>query len=454
MKKVFSRTQSLCPACRKKVDTRVIEQDNKVYLEKYCTQDGVSHSLICSDAKWYADSLKYIKPATKPDTLSIDTFIDCPDSCGLCPNHRQHTCLPVVEITDQCNLNCPICLKKWKDPIQLTVDNFSRIIDKLYEYEGAIGIINLSGGEPTLHPDLGKFLRIAEEKGVVQVTISTNGLEVLNNQNLRDLIRENNALLALQFDGFLPSTYEKIRGRDLSREKIELISILEKENIKYSIVSTIVNGINDIEIENITDFFFKSSAVSLMFQPAAFTGNAEFLYEQEKRITIPDIIKKIENSAYINHGDFIPLPCSHPGCFALSYYFILDDNSFYSMKDFLGLDDYLNVISNRTLPGFDHAGFDIIRNKIYQFWSASDQFSSNQQILNRIREVILQLNESKFSPKSAFDTGIKYIKAIFIHQFMDVHTLDFSRLTKCCNHYPQIDDRLIPMCAQNIFFSQ
>jgi len=151
-------------------------------------------------------------------------------------------------------------------------------------------------------------------------------------------------------------------------------------------------------------------------------------------------------------GDFIPLPCSSPICFALSYYFILDDGKYISMKELLGIDNYLDVISNRTLPGLDVKSFEIIRERIYELWSASDQFNNSELVLKRIRKILKELNEIQFSSKKAFEIGIKAMKAVFIHQLMDKHTLDLSRLMKCCNHYPQVDGKLIPMCAQNVFF--
>lgn len=452
MKKVFSRTMSLCPICNDKVDTRIIEENKKVFLEKFCKKDGVSKALICSDSNWYSESLKYIKPGTKPNKIKINTFKKCPDSCGLCPNHKQHTCLPIIEITNRCNLKCPICLKTWNRDFDITTKQFTGILDNLLQCEDNISVINLSGGEPTLHPDFEKIIKICREKGVIQTTVSTNGISILKDKKLRAFIKENNVLVALQFDGFIPKTYKYLRGKDLSSNKMQILDLLEKEKIRYSLVSTIVRGLNDNEITKISDYFFKSNAVSLMYQPITFTGKACTLFSDDKRITIPDVVKELEKSSFIKKGDFIPLPCSSPTCFALSYYFILEDKKFISMKELLGIDNYLDVISNRTLPGLDSSSFKIIKERIYDFWSASDQFNNSQLILKRIRNILKELNENKFFSKKVFDIGIKTMKAVFIHQFMDKYTLDFSRLMKCCNHYPQVDGRLMPACAQNIFF--
>jgi uncharacterized radical SAM superfamily Fe-S cluster-containing enzyme len=451
MEKLYSHTMALCPKCKEKVHARVVEKDSQIYLEKFCPVHGNSRALICSDARWYQESIYYIKPRQQPLSRSVKEFQGCPESCGLCPEHQQHTCLPVIEITNTCDLNCPICLKNHTTPFQMSLDEFYGILDRLLECEGTVHVINLSGGEPTLHPDIKRFLCLPADKGIMQTTVSTNGNRLLSDKDLRRVFKDTDTIVALQFDGFRPETYQYLRGTDLSKKKQQIIHILEEEGIKYSLVATVAKTVNDTEITSIVDFFFESQAVSLMFQPAAFTGNATNLPVEELRVTIPDVVKEIEKSRYVSPGDFNPLPCSHFSCFALAYYLIVEEGNYLSLKDFLGKDDYLNVVANRTLPGLDSSGYSMIKEKIYEFWSAADSSSSNEQVLKRIRRVLQEMNSPDFTPKKAFSLGTDSMKAIFIHQFMDVHTLDFGRLIKCCNHYPQVDGRLIPMCALNVF---
>jgi uncharacterized radical SAM superfamily Fe-S cluster-containing enzyme len=453
MEKIYNRTRSLCPACGQKVDACVLEKDGSVLLEKYCPQHGVSYALISSDASWYRESLHFVKPRTRPRALGVDTFTGCPESCGLCPEHGQHTCLPVIEITSSCDLNCPICLKQWKTRQEMSVLEFSGVLDTLLSCEGFVPVINLSGGEPTMHPQIIDMVEIAKRKGIMQTSISTNGMRLVRDADFRHRLSALDPLIALQFDGFNPDASRYLRGNDNTQEKLALIEILEKEHCNYSLVATVAHSINDKEITAITDFFFKSQAVSLMFQPMAFTGKASLFRDPLHRLTIPDVIAHIEKCTHVKKGDFVPLPCSHPSCFALSYYFQADAGDFVSVKDLLGLEKYLAIIANRTLPGLDIEGFNALRDRVYDLWSAADQFPHSGMILKKIRNILKELSENGFRPEKAFEIGIKSVKAIFIHQFMDSDTLDFGRLMKCCNHYPQADGRLIPLCAQNVFFS-
>jgi uncharacterized radical SAM superfamily Fe-S cluster-containing enzyme len=429
-----------------------MEIDNRIYLEKFCKIDGISHVLICSDANWYKEGMSYVKPGQPPMDVSVRNFQGCPDSCGLCTKHLQHTCLPVIEITNLCDMDCPICLKNLPNIHHLSIEEYKNILSRLFECEKDIHVINLSGGEPTLHPEFGFFLKLSVEKNVMQTTVSTNGLRLLQDKKLRKLFKETDTIAALQFDGFSSKTYRIMRGKDYSLKKLKTIQLFEEEGIKFSLVATVMKGINDHEITDIVDFFFRSKALSLMFQTAAFTGKASFLATDGERITIPDIIKEIEKSNYVKKDDFNPLPCSHFSCFALSYYLNLGEGKYLSLKEFLGKEKYLEVIANRTLPGLEKEGYSMIKERIYEFWSADDSMKDNEIIMKKIRKILEGLNTSDFSPKEAFNLGTESMKAIFIHQFMDFYTLDLGRLIKCCNHYPQVDGRIIPMCAQNIFF--
>lgn len=434
---------------------RVIESDGRVYLEKFCGAHGSSRVLISSDAEWYRNSLQYVKPKQIPLELNVKEFRGCPESCGFCPQHQQHTCLPVIEITSACNLSCPVCLKNLNTKYQMSRDAFAGIIDNLLRCEGRVDVLNISGGEPTSHPELIDFLHLARDKGVMQSTVSTNGLAFLKKPALLQQFKETGAIAALQFDGFRPRTWEALRGRDLAHEKQEVIRRFEEEGVRYSLVATLANGVNVgegcDEITDIVEFFFDSKAVSLMFQPIALTGQAAS-FSDEVRVTIPDVVHAIERSSRVKKGDFNPLPCSHFSCFALAYYFILGDNQFLSLKEFLGQEQYLNMIANKTLPGLDDKGFEAIRNRLYDVWSLADAGSLSEQAIRRIQQVLREATTDELTPQKLFSLGADSMKAIFIHDLMDVATMDFGRLIKCCNPYPQTDGRLVPMCAQNIFF--
>ncbi len=451
MKKVYLHTQALCNECKEKVVARIVNIEGNVYLEKMCPEHGTHKSLLFTDPEWFEKSINYVKPREYPLVSNVQEFKGCPDSCGFCPEHQQHTCLPVIEITDLCDMDCPICLKDFDNLSNFNLENFKATLELLERSEKNTDVVNISGGEPTVHPDFEEMINVAKQRNITQISVSTNGLRLLKDQTLRHFFKETGIIAALQFDGFESATYKTLRGKDYSKEKLKLIDIFEKEELNYSLVATVASEINEHEIESITDFFFKSNALSLMFQPLAFTGGAKKFDIDRHRIDIAQVVKQIEKSQFVNKGDFNPLPCSHYSCFALSYYIKGESNEYHSLKEFLGETDYLNAIANKTLPGLDSDGIEMMKNKIYELWSASDSSMFNDEVLKRIKNTIIQLNSCACDRRSSLEIGMKNMKAIFIHHFMDEYNFDFGRLVKCCNPYPKKDGRLIPICAQNVF---
>jgi uncharacterized radical SAM superfamily Fe-S cluster-containing enzyme len=447
---LYSYTTGYCARCGDTVTARIINEAGNIWQETLCPTHGSSRALISGNVNWFESSREYVKPRQIPFALGSEEFHGCPDSCGLCPQHRQHTCLPVVEITSECNIACPVCLKAEGGKFGMTPDEFRHALSRLIACEGSVPLLNLSGGEPTMHPQFPEFLHICKEMGVIQPSVSTNGLKLRADPELRALFRATGTVASLQFDGFRPETWQRLRGADFSATKQELIQLLEKEDIRYSLVATIAKGINDDEITAIADFFFASKALSLMFQPIAFTGAASTHFDERERMTIDAVVHELTQSRHIEAGDFNPLPCAHPGCFSLSYYFQIAEDRFYSLKKFLGKEAFLDVVSNRSLPGLDQEGHEAIRGRIYECWSAADSIADNRDVLARIKSILKELEGRNFSAKAAFDVGSTVLRSVFIHGFMDARTFDLGRLMKCCNHYLQPDGRLVPMCAMNV----
>lgn len=453
-KRVYSHTQALCSHCGAKAQARIVRVDGRVEMEKFCPEHGLSSVLISSDVDWFDRSRSYVKPKHPPLEVGVREFRGCPDSCGLCPEHQQHTCLPVVEITGLCNMDCPICLKDRSLIPEMSVAEFEHVLEELMRVEGKVDVLNISGGEPTTHSRLEELFRCAAEKRVTQTTVSTNGRLLYQRKSMRDLFRKYDVIASIQFDGFDSAAWKTLRGHDLTEEKLALMGLLEAEGIKYSLVSTVAKGINDGEITKIVDFFFRSQALSLMFQPATYTAGARALSPGVSRLTTADVVREIEKSAFVAPGDFNPLPCSHYSCFSLSYYFRLEPGRYASLKQLLGQDRYLNIIANRTLPGLDSDGLGLMKERLYEMWSAADSSDDNEKVLRRIKELLARMNDPGFNSRKAMSLGFESMKSVFIHYLMDRDTMDLGRLIRCCNMYAQRDGRLIPMCAQNVFIQE
>jgi uncharacterized radical SAM superfamily Fe-S cluster-containing enzyme len=120
------------------------------------------------------------------------------------------------------------------------------------------------------------------------------------------------------------------------------------------------------------------------------------------------------------------------------------------MKDFLGLEEYLEVTGNRSFPGLDRRGHQAIKNKLYDIWANLGRNSDEAEILDRIRTFLRRIEGRTLTEAEAFELGREAVKSVFIHCLMDEYSFDLDRLIKCCNHYLRADGRLVPMCAQNV----
>lgn len=454
----FSSTRSLCPLCRELIDAKVIFRDGRVYFRKFCPDHGFSEALICSDSDWYLRSLSIIKPGTIPLHFSTEMEKGCPEDCGLCPDHQQHTCLPIIEITDACNLECPICLVHNRNRYFMTLEEYQAIIDGLILCEGTLDLINLSGGEPTIHPQFFQMVDMSIRSEIMRVTLSSNGLRIARDERFAAELAERDVVLSLQLDGFRPETHIALRGSDLTEIKGMALEKLKSYQIPTSITMTLAKGVNEGEVGKILQYTLENEHVlSIMFQPAAYTGlrGRHFPRPDGERITIPDVISLIadQSNGLLETSDFTSLPCSHPVCFALTYLLKLDDGSFVPIPRLVDVEQYLDIIKNRAIMGLEKESFEAIKDSVYRLWSSAGLVPDSEKVLRTIRDVLREISSiGTFSPKEVLRLGEKRVKSILIHAFMDEDTFDISRAMKCCDQYPLPDGRLMPCCVYNTIY--
>ena len=453
----LSATRALCHSCGELVEAKIVLQGDAVYLSKWCPEHGTSRALICSDRDWYLRAQSYIKPGTSPLARAVERFEGCPESCGLCPRHQQHSCVPILEITGACDMSCPICLVDGHTGATMKLAEVEGILDALVRYEGQLNMLNISGGEPTVHPD---FMRIVDaclrpEIGVVSV--STNGLWLAEDEDRIKALRDRGVVISLQCDGFTAETGRRLRGReDLGEIKRRLIERAVALGARVSLTVTLARGVNEHELPGILELFFAHDEIlSVMVQPVAHSADtlAHLGADPLDIITIPDVVRLLAagSGGVLREQDFTPLPCSHPSCFALTYLLRTTDGKLVSLPSMLDTETYLDVIKNQALFGADSDSLYRLKDAVTSLWSSDGQVPDRDSILRTVKQLMLDLNRlgAGASHREVLELGVKNVKSIFIHHFMDRYTFDQSRLVKCCNHYPQIDGRLLPACGRN-----
>jgi uncharacterized radical SAM superfamily Fe-S cluster-containing enzyme len=363
--------------------------------------------------------------------------------------------MPIIEITSRCDLACPVCLVDAGKGRDMTREEFSAILDGLLRAERQIDVLNLSGGEPLLHPELLSLVDDAlSQPGIVRVSISTNGLAFLETPKLLQELHDRNVVISLQFDGFDDRPYDILRGRKLLAEKLRLLEMLAHSGGSSSMTVTLAGGVNDDQIPQILDYYFaQPNFVSMMIQPVAFAGRGSRLSGTARRLTIPDVIKLLDaaGTGNIRAADFAPLPCSHPLCFSLAFYLQLEGRGSVSLNRLIDASQMMDTLANRTIFGLDEDEHGRMKDMIYELWSGPvGAAPDSEAVMKTLRKIFDELSCGGFDPRKAFAASERRVKSIFIHAFQDRETFDLARVRRCCNAYPQLDGKLIPACVHNV----
>lgn len=436
----YELTRSMCPECRRLIDGEIHLKDGKVYMRKRCPEHGRFEALLSTDAEGYVGSLKYNKPGTIPLEFTTDIKDGCPYDCGLCPEHKQHACLALIEVNTGCNLACPTCFANAGPGYNLTMEEVEFMLDQFVRTEGDPEVVQFSGGEPTLHPRLLDMIRLAQEKGIRHVMVNTNGLRIVRDPAWAEKLAELDPMIYFQFDGLEDATYVKLRGEPLLAEKLSVLDRLAELGLNTILVAAVERNVNEREIGALVRYGLDHPAVTgVNFQPVTHTGR-HLDFDPSNRVTIPEIIGRIQDQTgdlFVN-SDFVPVPCCHPGCQSVTYAYV-EDGNVTPLPRVLNVDDYLDYITNRSWPDPSEE----IKHALEALWSSSAVPGSDAmatQFTCATCNIDLAVSGRDLARR---------IFAVSVKDFMDPYTFDIRKLMKCCVEIMAPDGRMIPFCAYN-----
>jgi len=434
-------SRSLCPQCRRLVDAQVVARDGRVILRKRCPEHGWTEALLSSDLSWYRHALTYNRPGLLPVRRATDERDGCPFDCGLCPEHQQHTCLAIIEVNSGCNLRCPVCFMSAGDvpAYSLSLAQVETMLDSLEAWEGDTEVVQVSGGEPTIHPEILQILEAIKRRRVRHVMLNTNGLRLARDDDFVRALADLHIHVYLQFDGVEQDTHLAVRGIDLRQEKQAALDRMAAHGVQAVLAATVAKGVNDHEIGAIVRTALAHPAVrGVAFQPMFLEGR-HVPADPLDRLTVPDVLHAIEmqTDGLFTMGDFTPVPCCHPTCMATGYAYV-EDGRVTPLARLVDVDAYIDYYANRALPHVDLG----VRGALEGLLSASSVGGSEKQLINFCAACGLQLPED-------LQTMVDRIFMINVTGFMDVHTFEVRRVMKCCIHELLPDGRLVPFCAYN-----
>jgi uncharacterized radical SAM superfamily Fe-S cluster-containing enzyme len=432
-------TRSICPVCKRVVDAEVNIRDNKVVLRKRCPEHGPFEALVYSDAELYMSQLRFNKPGTLPLELQTETRDGCPLDCGLCPEHKQHTCLALIEVNTGCNLDCPICFADsghQPDGYALTLEQVEFMLDSFVAAEGEPEVVQFSGGEPTIHPQILDFVELAQAKGIRTVMLNTNGIRLARDRRFVGELERLKPHIYLQFDGFERDTHLALRGRDLREDKRRALDACAEAGLTVTLVAAVEKGVNEHEVGAIVRFGIAHRAVnSVAFQPVTHSGRHR-VFDPLERLTNADVMKLVAAQVpeWYQLDDFVPVPCCFPTCRSMSYA-LVDGEAVVPFTRLVDVESYLDYVSNRLYP--DPA----IRGALERMFSSS--------AVPGAERALLACEGCGIDLPEALRDLERHVFVIVVQDFQDPYTLNVRQLMKCCVAEVVPDGRLIPFCAYN-----
>lgn len=437
---------SICSKCFQKIEAKTVFQDGKVFMLKRCPEHGHERVLIADDVEYYRRCREvFIKPPEMPLVYNTPVKWGCPYDCGLCSDHEQHSCLTLVEICDYCNLRCPVCYAASGPERQQfrSLQQIEVMLDAVVRNEGHPDVVQLSGGEPTMHPDFFQIVEMAKARPIRHLMVNTNGVRIAEEEDFAARLAEykEDFEVYLQFDSFERDALMQLRGADLRRIRKDALEKLNRHNISTNLVVTLKKGLNDREIGKTIDFALEQPCVrGVTFQPIQDAGRLEYFDPASDRLTLTEVRRKIlEQTSVFRPEDIIPVPC-HPDSLAMAYALKLA-GKVTPLTSMIPPEILINAAGNTILYEQESA----VRDNLFKLFATNHSPRSGA---GSLRELLCCL------PKVFVPDNISYenVFRVIIMQFIDAHSFDVRSVKKTCVHIVHPDGRLIPFDTYNLFY--
>jgi len=476
-------TESLCPECGKVIKARIYEENGKVMIEKTCKEHGTFKDIYWSDVELYKKAEQWAFDGIGVENPAIKNARTCPDNCGLCNLHMSHTVLANLDLTNRCNLRCPICFANANAAGYVYEPGFEQVVEMMKVLRSQRPVpntaIQFAGGEPTIYPRFFDVLKKAEELGFSQIQVATNGVKFANSY---DFVKQSAIAgldtVYLQFDGLEEDIYIKARGKPLlevKKKAIENIRKLRQDNLKMSVVlvPTVVNGINDHQVGAILKYAIENRDIikAVNYQPVSFTGRINQEERIQGRFTLTDLVDRLVKQTNIfRKEDFYPVPVvapisrffyavneepvvaftSHPHCGLATYLFIEEDGNAIPITRFIDVEKFLSEINKLS----DKAMNARIMKKRYLLSAYSllkECFDENKAPRGMDKMKFIETLKGVLSTKgkdklAEFSWSMMMVGGM---HFQDLYNYDIERVKRCVIHYVVPDGRIIPFCAYN-----
>ncbi|MFQ5422876.1 MAG: tetraether lipid synthase Tes [Phycisphaerae bacterium] len=479
--------ETLCPECSCNILGRYYVKDGRVMIEKTCPAHGYFRDCINSDVRVYLRA-SYWTFEDQPGMTNpkVTGAVSCPSDCGLCNQHQSPAVLANIDLTNRCNLTCPVCFANANDAGYVHEPTFEQVEQELTQLLDCRPVpctcVQFSGGEPTLHSRFHDIIRRAAELGMTNIQIATNGI---THANLEFAQRSKEAglhTLYLQFDGLDDRIYRFVRGEAMLEKKLQAIENARKVGLKVCLVPTVINGENNDQVAKLFDFAVENADVisAISYQPVVFTGRINRRDLAKKRYTLGDLAHAISDHTGAElDRDFFPLsfmvPLSellsavenkpkirsscHTDC-AFGTYFLIGPEEYArqptrersvpipAVFDIASMFTEMNELAKKLAPKARIGRLD----KARILWMVLKNFRRDKApkgltAMRFIRAMQGCVSKQEGRSQRAEQENYRTLMCAGMH-FQDRYNYDIERVKRCVIHY-STPDGIYPFCTYN-----
>ncbi|MBI5850848.1 MAG: radical SAM protein [Planctomycetes bacterium] len=446
-----AETAALCSICLRRVAAKEILADGKAFLLKLCPEHGEQRVLIADDAAYWLDArARFRKPGEQVAHANTPHRWGCPYDCGICTEHEQHGCLTILEVTDHCNLRCPTCYAD-SGPERTThrdLATIERMLDRIVANEVEPDVVQVSGGEPTEHPEFFAILDACKRRPIRHLMLNTNGVRIARDRAFAARLAgyAPGFEVYLQFDGLREATHRALRGADLRDVRMRALDHLDAAGLSTTLVVTLKAGLNDDEIGDVIRFAVSRPCVrGVTFQPIQDAGRCEDFDPAMHRLTLTEVRRRIlEQCAWFRPADVIPVPC-HPDCLAMAYALRKQqgDSPLTPLTGLVPTEVFVQGARNTIAIERD----DTLRDAVFKAFSTGHGPESAAGALAQLLCCLpgVSLAGSNLDYRDVF--------RIVIMRFLDRHDLDVANARRSCVHIAHPDSRrIVPFDTFNVLY--
>jgi hypothetical protein len=451
----LSTTRGMCRTCRKLTTSRIVKRDDAVYQVNICPECGNSEAQIAASFEWYSRMVRVPVRSRKFNIPGNPVQKGCPYDCGPCAFHSGACNLPVFSITNACDLACPICFtyNRTDKPYHMTRPEIASLLDKLIERSGPFDLVNLTGGEPTRHPDLFDLIAEARRPEIGRVTVNSNGLRLAREPGLAEKFAEAGAYVILSFDTFDAQTSVRLHGCDIVADKLKAVENLKRAGVGTTLLHVMVPEVNETEFGRVLDVAMAGDNIrSITVQNMTYTGFGGRNFEPRRHLPLDRCAQLIEMSSQgrVKASFFRPLPSAHPLCYQIAYLFKWQ-NTLYDFSELFNPGEMDSLLTDGYLLRPDGSSEALFHAALDRLWANNP----DSPLLQGLKAIIRELFPPKKAPLTAAERqaiGEKYVLTIYLHAHMDEDNFDLARVCTCPDQVPDPEGRLISACSYNLFY--